>query len=675
MKRIILILVLICLSSFVLAEEKSTIGIVPKLTAEEKKDAPTIVNSEVYPFWGVPCTNYTYYAVYKDEKGREPEYMRIWLNGNWHDMELLKGDPKTGATYVYYYVPTSGKTNFYYYEASNGVGKARGSMIDSPDNGPVLFSEKLDNNEIVLLDKDGKEVWSYPTGKDWVEGVAISKDGDYIAAITNFYIYLFSKDSKEPLWSFCMDCKIPDYYSGTAAGVAISADGTYIAADMQGTLYFFNRESNQPLWTKNTESGAIGVDMSDDGSVIAVGAGGKIFIFDKEGNKLGEYKPSHPDYEQTGEFYQPDVTPDGKYVAISTGCPDRRAYLFSGEGDLSFRSDQLTYDSPVHKSAISDDSSLIAYSADHSQGKEIVFLFDNKGKKLWGFSSSEDGTARAVSISGDGNYVAAGTGAGHVYLFSKDSNKPKWKFTAPAFFSQIGDIKLNQDGSLLAAGGTTKKVYLFSKNSNKPLWEYQANTWITKIDFNGEYIVAGTGPREYFFEGNSLPPDEIQCKEIIQPPPMGESLGKCGDGKCIDPQENYENCPQDCCPLTGCGENDMGEFEAVCGDGMCNEPQESYENCPQDCCPPTGCEDDLDNLDYERDNQEDSFCSEFDGNREACYAYPDECNWIINDEICGELGELVIEDIIDGMEEPTGDVEEKSFFGKIIDWFKGLFGK
>ncbi len=653
MKKIILILILICLSSFVLAEEKSTIGIVPKLTAAETQDAPTIVNSEVYPIWGVPCTNYTYYAVYKDEKGREPEYMRINLNSKWYDMKLLKGDAKNGATYVYYYVPTSGKTNFYYYEASNGVGKVRASIIDSPDNGPLLFSEKLDNNEIILLNKDGKEIWSYPTGKDWVEGVSISKDGNYIAAVTDFYIYLFSKESKEPLWEFCKNCEIPDYHSGTAAGVALSADGSYIAADLGGSLYFFNKESNQPLWSANIESGSLGVDMSDEGNVIAAGIGNaddgkgqKILLFDKEGNKLGEYKPEHPDYEQTGDFYQPDVTPDGKYVAISTGCPDRRAYLFSGKGDLIFRSEQLTYDSPVHKSAISDDGSLIAYSLDHSQGKEILLLFDNKGNKLWSFSSNEDSTARAVSISGNGNYVAIGTTTGHIYLFSKDSNKPKWKFSAPAFFSQIGDIKLNQDGSLLAAGGTTKKVYIFSKNSNKPLWEYQTNTWINKIDFNGEYIVAGTGPKEYFMEGNSLPPNEIICKEIIQPPPMEGSLGKCGDGRCVSPPETAESCPQDCSLATGY----KGDTESVCGDGMCKEPQESYETCPQDCCPPTGCEDDI------ATDCGDGICE------------PPEAK----DTCCEDCGGCNGDKAIKTDKDITG---EKSFFGKIIDFFKGLFRK
>ncbi len=627
MKKIFLILILICLSIFVLAEEKAA-GIVPKLTAAETIDAPTIVNSEVYPFWGVPCTNYTYYAIYKDEKGREPKYMRIWLNGVWHDMKLLKGDPKSGATYTYNFIPNSGNSNFYYFEASNGVGTVRDGIIDSPDNGPVLFSEKLDNNEIILLDKHGKEIWSYDTGIDWVEGVAISKDGNYIAAVTNFYVYLFSKGSNDLLWKFCQHCEIPSsLISGNMAGVAVSADGSYIAADMQGTLYFFNKDSNKPLWTANIESGSIGLDMSDDAGVIAAGTGNadngkgqKIFLFDKEGNTLAEYKPSHLEYDQTGDFYQPDVTPDGKYVSISTGCPDRRAYLFSGSGELLFRSEMLTEDSPVHKSAISDDGSLIAYSADHQQGKEILFLYDNKGKKLWSFSSAEDGTARAVSISSDGNFVSIGTSAGHIYLFSKNSNKPIWKFTESGRFAPFGDLKLSSDGSLLAAGGTTKKVYLFSKDSNNPLWEHSVNTWITKLDFNGEYIVAGTGPREYLFEGESVSPDKIQCKEIIQPEPIENYLSMMGgdveggsietEGECIgdciergDKDEEdkesicvrFDNDEEACIAHSDkcvwfsedkiCEKRVETKKESSCGNDLCEFLQESQENCPEDCAP------------------------------------------------------------------------------------------
>ncbi|MBU0471220.1 MAG: WD40 repeat domain-containing protein [Nanoarchaeota archaeon] len=656
MKKIILLLILICLSSFVFAEDKFSTDTIPPLTAEEKKDAPELYSGNVHPPWGVLCMNFTYNVMYKDKGGRAPEYVRINLNGEWHDMIKTKGDYKTGVTYTYNIVPDSGKQLFYYYEASNGKSRARTSLIDTPDLGPLLFSEKLDNNQIILLDKQGNEIWNYPTGIDWVEGVAVSKDGNYIAAVTHFYIYLFSKESKEPLWKFCKTCELPPFIVSTiAAGVAISAEGDYIAATLDGTLYFFNKESNKPLWARDIESAAIGVDMSDDANVIAMGTGNaeggkgqQILLFDKEGNKLGEYKPEHPGYDQTGDFYQPDVTSDGKYVAISTGCPDRRAYLFSGEGNLLFRSEELAKDSPVHKSAISDDGNLIAYSLDHSQGKEILFLFDNNGNKLWDFSSQSDSTARAVSISGDGNYVAIGTTTGHVYLFSKNDNNPLWKFSEFGYFVFFGDVKLNQDGTLLAAGGTTKKVYLFSKNSNKPLWEYQTNTWINKIDFNGEYIVAGTGPREFFGEGKSLTDDKVSCKEIIQPAQIKETSGMCGDGRCISPTETTENCPQDC------SLDYEGDIGTVCGDGICVSPQENTDTCCEDC---GGCKGDKAVKIEKEAICGNNFCEDWIETKENC---PQDCK----------------DDDFDGLEkdENIGE-EEKSTLRIIIDFFKRLFGK
>jgi outer membrane protein assembly factor BamB len=225
----------------------------------------------------------------------------------------------------------------------------------------------------------------------------------------------------------------------------------------------------------------------------------------------------------------------------------------------------LTEDSPVHKSAISNDGNYIAYSLDHSQGSTIVMLFDKAGNELWSFSSQNDSTARAVSMSGDGNYIAAGTSTGSIHLLSKESNIPLWSFSEGGIFSEgvsfshIGEVKLNSDGSMLAAGGAAKKVYMFSRDSNVPLWEYDAVTYVTFVDFNGEYVVAGTGAREFMFEGNSASPEEVECTEITNPTPYWEVMVEGDTGP-------------------------VSEGPSVCGDGLCeNMKGEDDENCPQDC--------------------------------------------------------------------------------------------
>ena len=584
-------------------------GVIPKLTDQEKAGGPELYSSSVYPFFGSPCTEFTYSVFYRDKDGTPPEYVRIWHAGVWHDLEKESGDFSSGALYTFKYVPTSGKELFYYFEASNGKGKARAGIIDSPDQGPLLYSEKLDNNEIILFDKSGNELWSYPTKKDWVEGLALSGDGKYLAAVTGNYIYLFSTSSGTPLWEYCTACGETSVGGMQFNGVAISSDGKYVAGSLGQSLHFFEGNSGEPEWSSQLEAAVIGLEMSSDGKYIAAGLGNandkgdEIILFDSNGNKLWEYKAESPGYSQTGNFYKPAMTPDGKMVAVSSGCPDRRAYIFKGDGTVVLRSDGLTRDSPVHESGISDDGGIVAYVADQEQGKPNLFVYSGTGQRLWEHSSPDEATSRAVSVSADGKYISKGTNSGGLYLFSKDSNIPLWKFSEAGSFAKFGDVKLNPDGSMLAAGSSSKKVYLFSKGSNSPLWSREANTYVTFIEFNGEYLAAGTGARQYVFEGNSASKSEVVCTTIEKPSPMQTGGGSgsqpsgsatCGNSIC-EPGlgESPDVCCEDCKPggCNGAGVQPQVSGDAAdCGDGKCTLPGETSGTCPQDCCTGSECQ-------------------------------------------------------------------------------------
>ena len=93
---IILVGALIMAPLVAFAEEESPYEIPEKLTEEEMKEGPYLSDASVYPEWGVPCTKFTYRVTYQDEKGRPPTYVRIHLNGEWHDMENAGGDPRGG---------------------------------------------------------------------------------------------------------------------------------------------------------------------------------------------------------------------------------------------------------------------------------------------------------------------------------------------------------------------------------------------------------------------------------------------------------------------------------------------------------------------------------------------------------------------------------------------------
>ncbi len=138
----------------------TTTGIIPKLP--KTANDPILQNGHVYPNWGPPCQRYTYSTVYQDKEGRAPEYMKIYFNGKMINMTKTNpndSDYKKGVQYEYKFVPNKLGSNFYYFEASNGKGKTRDAIIDSPDNGPVLFESAFDKNEIALIDSSsGKAV-------------------------------------------------------------------------------------------------------------------------------------------------------------------------------------------------------------------------------------------------------------------------------------------------------------------------------------------------------------------------------------------------------------------------------------------------------------------------------------------------------------------------------------
>ena len=182
------------ISPTVFAEDKNTPGgIIPKLP--KTQNDPVLSDGHVYPFWGPPCQRYTYSVIYRDKEGRKPEYMKIYFNGKMIGMDKENqndDDYKKGVKYIYKYVPNKVGSNFYYFEASNGLGKTRASIIDSPDNGPVLFTSAFDKNEIAVIDKQsGQKILEFSTGKEWVGGIALSADGKYLAAKTSYHVYFF----------------------------------------------------------------------------------------------------------------------------------------------------------------------------------------------------------------------------------------------------------------------------------------------------------------------------------------------------------------------------------------------------------------------------------------------------------------------------------------------------
>ena len=533
---------LLFIGNTVFAEDLPAGTVIPKL-AKTAND-PMLQNGKVYPFWGPPCQRYTYSAIYSDKEGRAPEYMQIYFNGKMIDME--KEDPKAsnykkGVKYVYKNVPNKFGSNFYYFEASNRLGRTRASIIDSPDNGPVLFDSDFKHNEIVLIDPStGQEVWRYKTGAEWVGAVALSDDGQYLAAQTSNHVYLFNTNSNKPLWDYKSTIK-GNIGGDVKGGVAISKSGDKIFAAINGQALMFGKSSNKPVWTYNLENnggGAYGVDISRDGQLAAVAMAGSesdentnvLILLDSKGKKLWQYHSS-------GNWHEVKFSKNSQFLSSATGCPDRRGYLFSIDSAKPIiKSDPLSKESPIDEASISADGQTVAFGVESGYG--AIVLMDKSTKQIiWRYEIAQGRSVRALSMTPSGEFIGAATFGGDILIFDKNSNKPIEQLKVN---STIGAFDISDDGQLFATGSADKKVRIFEKDASSAKAEILLDEYVGELDIsaNGKFVAAGTSGSVYFFE-TLLDLNNIQtqtCDKVIEPPKEDTTLfgGQNGGGSAVD---------------------------------------------------------------------------------------------------------------------------------------------
>lgn len=184
-----------------------------------------------------------------------------------------------------------------------------GGVSSMSENGDYMAGHG-DWSVYVFRKDNSSPLWSYNFGTT-VRRSAISADGNYIAAIASQYIYhqdstgdlreylyLFSRENAGPLWSSTTDF-ITEAGTGPKTLLAISSDGNYIAAGTHRKLHLFNRADNTPLWSRefSGQEEAHSVAMSSDGNYIVVGTkggpapniGGSVYLFDNDGNIVWSY--------------------------------------------------------------------------------------------------------------------------------------------------------------------------------------------------------------------------------------------------------------------------------------------------------------------------------------------------------------------------------------------------
>ena len=463
-------------------------------TTTSANHSPQLNNYGVQPTWAAPGTTVVFRLTYQDLDGTPPKYVRVYFNGAFHEMRKISGDYQSGAQYEYSYQVKSVKDNLEnYFIASDGKTQVRIPNYQGGTLAPVtILSEKLDRNQIYLFARaKNTPLWRYATGSDWVQNLAISRDGQYLAVKTKQYLYLFSRQNSTPLWKY--QC------TGESGWVDIADNGEYIVGGCEQNLYLFKRESDIPLWSYKTEAGSVySVAISANGQYIAAGLSGanEALLFSRE-NSTPLWK-----YKAQGDVHGLALSGAGGYLAAGSHCPDRRAYLFQKESNNPMIGFVASEGSPVWSAAISSNGQYAVYGLDSADSYPSIILFSPSQKTPLRRYTTE-WWVRSLAMSSNGQYFAAGSGDHQVYLFNKDKSQPLWKYKAG---ERVGAVSMSEDGSYIAAGSKDKNIYLFSRKSNQPLWKYTSHHWINTVvvSGDGQYIAAGTGAGQYMAEGHNM---------------------------------------------------------------------------------------------------------------------------------------------------------------------------
>ena len=335
-----------------------------------------------------------------------------------------------------------------------------------------------------------------------VYDVAVSRDGNYIAAVNGSGLYYFAANSSSPRWWE----NPPTYF----ISVAISADGEYVAVGShEGYIYYFNNSRsrigapNTPTWGSIWMYGPIergALDISDDGNyVVVVGTDVNVWFYSECTNKSGSDQPTTwVDYPES-LVHVVDMSPDGRFVAAG-GTPGtggfvafyKDAHNATSPPKLWHARSSLTF--PIRDIAVSDDGYSVA----------AISSFEYDYLHYWANATELSGDPNAtwtgygpffsLDMSSDGNEISCGMGFPgpcglHFWtdarLLSGGNQTEDWI----RFEGSIGwDVAVSDNGGIIAASVSNASSYkaLFFKSDGVMIGEFDLIQFSPLISMSGD---------------------------------------------------------------------------------------------------------------------------------------------------------------------------------------------
>lgn len=239
--------------------------------------------------------------------------------------------------------------------------------------------------------------------------------------------------------------------------VAISPTGRFVAVGRGAEVLCYSKEK-EVQWKISLEGDPTAMKFTPDGRNLLVGTNGRmLYLVNNEGQVVWKRR-------RGGGITALDITADGDEIFVCSD--DSNVSILSNQGVETSR--QWTEKSARMISVSNDGKNLVLTLGDHN-----VFAYDKSLLQKWRYMG---GVWTDVSMSGDGNFILAGTQGGDVSCLSS-VGLPLWKRTLGNPIRKVV-AKPEVDCLFIGAG---REVQCFDR-SGKALWRYQAKEPVIFLD-------------------------------------------------------------------------------------------------------------------------------------------------------------------------------------------------
>jgi WD40 repeat protein len=317
------------------------------------------------------------------------------------------------------------------------------------------------------------------TNRDnWVNAVAISSDGSWLAA--------GGDDGKVRIWdavtgheSAALACS----HSGVRA-ISIAPDGSWLATgDYDGTVRIWDATTGHERASFKSHQGLVrAVSIAPDGSWLATGGGdGTVLIWDiATGQERAALTAPY------GSVRAVAIAPDGSWLA--TGGEEHGEVRIRDLATGHERAALAGHYDRVNSVAISQDGSWLATGSDD----ETVRIWDATTWQERATLTSHHGRVKAVAISQDGSWLATGSDDGTVRIW--DATTWQERANLATRHGWVCTVAIVPDGSWLATGGTDGTVRIWDAAAGQErsfLTSHHGRVNVVAIAPDGRWLATG----------------------------------------------------------------------------------------------------------------------------------------------------------------------------------------